>query len=82
MARKYEKTGAFAKANQRKQMWVYADKWVELHGTIQRLEHEIKYWMIEAECDHNRWLRALEELDAARKQLETRTTKKKNATPK
>lgn len=28
------KTGKFAKANQRKQMWVYVDKWVELHTEL------------------------------------------------
>ena len=37
MTRKYEKTGQFAKANQRKQMWVYVDKWVELHTELHSL---------------------------------------------
>ena len=31
------KTGKFAKANQRKQMWVYVDKWVELHTELHNL---------------------------------------------
>ena len=69
------KTGKFAKANQRKQMYVYTDKWVEMHQTIQRLEHEIKYWMVEAECDHNRWISALEDLDKLRKLYASKPTK-------
>lgn len=63
------KTGKFAKANQRKQMWVYADKWVEMHEAIKRLEHEVNYWRIEAEVDHARWLGSLEDIDALSQSL-------------
>lgn len=53
----------------RKQMWVYEDKWVELHQKIERLEHQLNYMTIEANTDHTRWLSALEELDRVRKLL-------------
>lgn len=82
MPRKYEKTGQFAKANQRKQMWVYADKWVEMHETIKRLEHEVNYWRIEAEVDNARWIGALKDIDALSQSLlklsESKTKKPKN----
>ena len=31
------------------------------------LEGRVRYWRIEAECDHGRWLRCLEDLDNLRK---------------
>ena len=37
MPRTYNKTGRHAKANQRKQMYVYVDKWVELHSELNKL---------------------------------------------
>jgi hypothetical protein len=55
--------------HKRKQMWVYEDKWVELHQKIERLEHQLNYMTIEANTDHNRWLSALEELHKVRQQL-------------
>lgn len=66
MPRKYEKTGKHSKANYRKQMYVYIDKWVEMHNTIERLEREVLYWRIEAETDHNRWIRQMEENEKLR----------------
>jgi hypothetical protein len=51
----------------RKQMWVFTDKWVELHNKIEQLERQVKYWEIEAKCDNSRWLNALEEIDKLRK---------------
>lgn len=61
------KTG-ISKANQRKQMYVYTDNWVAMHNKITQLEQEVKYWMIEAKTDHDRWLHVLEDFDALRKQ--------------
>jgi polyhydroxyalkanoate synthesis regulator phasin len=51
MTRKYEKTGKYCKANQRKQMYVYIDKWVELHGRVQMLEKRVAE--LEAELKEN-----------------------------
>ena len=31
-----------------------------------RLECRVNYWRVEAECDHGRWLRTLEELEHLR----------------
>jgi len=41
MKRKYERTGKYSKANQRKQMWVFTDKWIELHNRVTTLEHRV-----------------------------------------
>jgi hypothetical protein len=38
-----------------------------LQAEVERLEHQVRYWRIEAECDHGRWLRCLEELENLRK---------------
>lgn len=76
MTRKYEKTGKYSKANQRTQMWVYTDKWVELHSKLLELENQVRYWMIEAKVDHDRWINALEDLDKVRKQLQEKQKKK------
>ncbi len=41
---------------------------VETHkAEIERLKHKVNYWKIEAECDHGRWLRTLEDLEHLRK---------------
>ena len=64
-----KKADKLAMSPKRKQMWVYTDKWVELHQKIEQLEQQLKYMTIEANCDHNRWLSALEELDKVRKQI-------------
>jgi cell division protein FtsB len=31
------------------------------------LTHKVRYWQIEAECDHGRWLRCLEDLEHLRR---------------
>ena len=33
---------------------------------VERLLHEVNYWRIEAETDHGRWLRCLEQLEEIR----------------
>jgi cell division protein FtsB len=38
-----------------------------LKAEIERLQQGIKYWQIEAETDHSRWMRALEEIETLRK---------------
>lgn len=38
-----------------------------LKAEVERLQHGVKYWQIEAETDHGRWLRALEEIETLRK---------------
>ena len=37
-----------------------------LKAEVERLEHQVKYWRIEAECDHGRWLHCLEDLEKLR----------------
>jgi hypothetical protein len=39
----------------------------DLSNENQRLKDQIRYWQIEAETDHGRWLRALEEIETLRK---------------
>ena len=36
---------------------------------IQRLERLVNYWRIEAETDHGRWMRTLEDLDNLRRTM-------------
>jgi predicted nuclease with TOPRIM domain len=38
-----------------------------LKAEVERMEHQVKYWRIEAETDNARWLRCLEELETLRK---------------
>jgi uncharacterized protein YlxW (UPF0749 family) len=38
-----------------------------LKAEVERLQHSVKYWQIEAETDHDRWMRALEEIETLRK---------------
>ena len=64
-----KKADRLAATPKRKQMWVYKDKWVELHNEVQKLEHQVKYWRIESECNEGRWLSVLEEIDKLRKQI-------------
>lgn len=40
-----------------------------LRTEAERLAGQVKYWRIEAETDHARWLRVLEENDTLRKQI-------------
>ena len=37
-----------------------------LKAEVERMEHQVRYWRIEAECDNARWLRCLQELDELR----------------
>ena len=39
----------------------------KIRTEVERLAGNVKYWRIEAETDHARWLRVLEENDALRK---------------
>ena len=39
----------------------------ELQAQVKMLEGRVRYWKIEAECDHGRWLRTLEDLEHLRK---------------
>ena len=38
-----------------------------LKAEVERLEHQVNYWRIEAEVDNARWLRCLEDLEKLRK---------------
>ena len=38
-----------------------------LKAEVERLEQQVKYWHIEAETDHARWLRVLEDIERLRK---------------
>jgi molybdopterin synthase catalytic subunit len=40
-----------------------ADAYARLKADVERLKHEVRYWKIEAEHDHERWLNVLAELD-------------------
>lgn len=37
-----------------------------LKAEVKMLEGRVRYWKIEAECDHGRWLRCLEDLEHMR----------------
>jgi dimeric dUTPase (all-alpha-NTP-PPase superfamily) len=39
----------------------------ELSNENQRLKDQVRYWQIEADTDHGRWMRALEEIETLRK---------------
>lgn len=41
--------------------------WEHHKAEVERLEQQIKYWRIEAETDHARWLRVLEDVERLRK---------------
>lgn len=41
----------------------------DLRKKNEHLQHEVNYWRIEAQTDHDRWLRAMEENDKLRKKL-------------
>ena len=40
---------------------------INLKAEVERLEQQVKYWRIEAETDHARWLRVLEDVERLRK---------------
>lgn len=39
----------------------------DLKSKIEMLERQVNYWRIEADCDHGRWLRCLEDLEHLRR---------------
>ena len=41
----------------------------ELNKEIEVLKGQVNYWKIEAECDHGRWLRCLEDMEKLRKEV-------------
>ena len=43
------------------------EKSAMLCGQVERLEHQVNYWRIEAETDNARWLRCLEDNERLRK---------------
>jgi predicted RNase H-like nuclease (RuvC/YqgF family) len=44
-----------------------ADENKRLKEEVFRLECRVNYWRVEAECDHGRWLRCLEDLEHLRR---------------
>ena len=44
-----------------------AEENTRLKDEIKMLEGRVRYWKIEAECDHGRWMRTLEDLEHLRK---------------
>lgn len=38
-----------------------------LKAKIELLERQVNYWKVEAECDHGRWQRCLEDLEHLRR---------------
>ena len=43
-----------------------ANENASLKAEVERLEHQVKYWRIEAETDNARWLRCLQDLEELR----------------
>ena len=41
--------------------------YARLQAEVERLDHQVRYWRIEAEVDNARWLRCLEDLEKLRK---------------
>jgi hypothetical protein len=39
----------------------------QLKDEVMQLRHKVNYWKVEAECDHGRWLRCLEDLEHLRR---------------
>ena len=46
---------------------VLFSEYAQLKAEVERLEHQVRYWRIEAEVDNARWLRCLEDLEKLRK---------------
>lgn len=44
------------------------DENARLKAEVEMLKGQVRYWQIEAECDHGRWLRCLEDLEKLRGQ--------------
>lgn len=45
-----------------------AEENARLKAEIEMLKGRVNYWKIEADCDHGRWLRCLEDLEYLRSQ--------------
>jgi predicted RNase H-like nuclease (RuvC/YqgF family) len=45
---------------------VPVEEYEKLKAEVERLKQQVQYWKIEAECDHGRWLRCLEDLEKLR----------------
>ena len=43
------------------------DEIERLKAEVELLKGKVLYWKIEAECDHGRWLRTLEDLEHLRR---------------
>ena len=43
------------------------DEIERLNKEVELLKGKVLYWKVEAECDHGRWLRVLEDLENLRK---------------
>jgi len=46
---------------------VPVEEYEKLKAEVERLKQQVQYWKIEAECDHGRWLRCLEDLEHLRR---------------
>ncbi len=44
-----------------------AEENANLKAKIELLERQVNYWKVEAECDHGRWQRCLEDLEHLRR---------------
>ena len=44
-----------------------ADENIRLKAEVEMLKGQVNYWKVEAECDHGRWLRTLEDLEHLRR---------------
>jgi hypothetical protein len=48
-------------------MWEdHKDEVARLKAEVEILKGQVNYWKIEAECDHGRWLRCLEDMEKLR----------------
>jgi len=52
--------------NMGNQIRALSDENARLKAEVSMLEGRVRYWKIEAECDHGRWLRCLEDLEHLR----------------
>ncbi len=51
-----------------KQVREVSEEHDRLKAEVELLKGRVNYWKIEAECDHGRWLRTLEDLEHLRNQ--------------
>ena len=49
--------------------YVLHSDYARLKAEVERLERLVNYWKIEANCDHDRWLRVLADLDDLRRNM-------------